>query len=81
MMSNIDITNFADDNAPYRSAENNKSQTNTGRKVFIFGVFLASFFPYSDWIWRNTEYLSVFSPNTGKYKPEKLRIGKLFHTV
>ena len=23
-------------------------------------------------------YLSVFSPNTGKYEPEKLRIGTLF---
>ena len=27
-------------------------------------------FPHSDWIRRDTEYLSVFSPNSGKYRPE-----------
>ena len=36
--------------------------------------FLVRIFPHSDWIRRNTEYLSVFSPNAGKYGPEKLRI-------
>ena len=29
-------------------------------------------------MWRNTPYLSVFSPNVGKYKPEKLRKRTLF---
>ena len=33
-------------------------------------LFLVLIFLHSDWIWRNTEYLSVFSPNTGKYGPE-----------
>ena len=33
--------------------------------------FLVRVFPDSDWIRRDTEYLSVFSPNAGKYKPEK----------
>ena len=32
------------------------------------------FFPHSDWIWIDTEYLSVFGPNVAKYGPEKLRI-------
>ena len=27
---------------------------------------------------RDTEYLSAFSPNAGKYGPEKLRIWTLF---
>ena len=27
--------------------------------------------PHSDWIWRDTEYFPVFSPNAGKHGPEK----------
>ena len=30
------------------------------------------------WSFNNTPYLSVFSPNAGKYKPEKLRVRTLF---
>ena len=36
--------------------------------------------PYSEFFWSvfcDTEYLSEFSPNAGKYSPEKLRIGTL----
>ena len=33
--------------------------------------FLVRIFPHSDWIRRDTPYLSVFSPNTGKNGPEK----------
>ena len=33
---------------------------------------------YSDWIRRDTPYLSVFSPNEGKCGPEQLRIQTLF---
>ena len=29
-------------------------------------LFWSLFFPYSDWIRRDTEHLSVFSPNAGK---------------
>ena len=51
----------------------------------VFGVILVRIFPHSDWIQKDTEYLSVFSPNTGKYVPEKLRIQKTsrrnFHAV
>ena len=40
----------------------------------LFVVILAWVFPHSDWIRRNTEYLSVFSPNVGKFGPYQLRI-------
>ena len=50
----------------------------TAWKVPVFGIFLVRIFPHSDWIRRYTEYLSVFSPNAGKYGPENLRIGILF---
>ena len=43
-------------------------------QVSIFGVFLVRIFPHSDGIRRDTEYLSVFSPNAGKCGPEKLQI-------
>ena len=33
--------------------------------------FLVCIFPHLDWIRRDTPYLSVFSPNAGKYVPEK----------
>ena len=50
----------------------------TAWKMFVFGVCLVCIFPYSDWIRRDTEYLSVFSPKAGKYGPEKLRIRTFF---
>ena len=43
--------------------------------------FLARIFPHSDWIRRNTSYLFVFSPNTGKYGPEKTPYLDTFHAV
>ena len=50
----------------------------TAWEVSIFGVFLVRIFPDSDWIQRDTSYLSVFSPNAGKSGPEKLRIWTRF---
>ena len=47
-------------------------------KVSVFGVFLVCIFRHLDWIWRDTPYLSIFSPNAGKYWPEKLRIRTFF---
>ena len=57
-------------------------------KLSKYGVFSGPYFnvfglnrrdnPHSDWIQKDTEYLSVFSPNTIKYGPEKLRIWILF---
>ena len=35
-------------------------------KVSVFAVILVSIFPHSDWIRRDTPYLSEFSPNVGK---------------
>ena len=35
-------------------------------KVSMFGVNLVRIFPHSDCIWRDTKYLSIFSPNSGK---------------
>ena len=32
-------------------------------KMSVFGVILVHIFPHSDWIRRDTEYPSVFSPN------------------
>ena len=40
--------------------------------------FLVLIFTHSYWIRRDTEYVSVFSPNAGKFEPEKLRIWALF---
>ena len=40
-------------------------------KCLYSEFFLVRIFPHSDWIWRDTEYLTVFSPNEGKYGPER----------
>ena len=38
----------------------------TAWKVYLFGVILVRIFPHLEWIQRDTEYLSVLSPNAGK---------------
>ena len=43
--------------------------------------FLVRIFPHSDCIRRDTKYLSVFSPNTGKYGPVKTLYLDTFHAV
>ena len=43
--------------------------------------FLVRIFPHSDWIQTDTKYLSVFSPNAGKYGPEKTPYLDTFHTL
>ena len=50
-------------------------------KVSVFGVFLVRIFSHSKWICRDTEHLSVFSPNTGKYAPIKSPNMDIFCTV
>ena len=45
------------------------------------GFFLVHIFPDLDSTRRDTEYLSVFSPNTGKYEPEKTPYLNTFHAV
>ena len=44
---------------------------NTAWKCLNTEFFLVPVFPYSNWIRRDTEYLSVFRLNAGKYGPEK----------
>ena len=48
-----------------------------GWKVSIFRGFMVRIFPHSDWTRRDTEYLSIFSPNAGNYGPKKLQIRTL----
>ena len=43
--------------------------------------FLVLIFPRSDWIRRDTKYLSVLSPNVGKYGSEKILYLDTFHAV
>ena len=43
--------------------------------------FLVRIFPHSDWIRTDTPYLSVFSPNAGKYRPGKTPYLDTFHAV
>ena len=42
----------------------------TAWKLFVFGVILVRIFPHSNWIRRDTPYLSVFSSNAEKCGPE-----------
>ena len=44
-------------------------------------LILVRIVTHSGWIRRDTEYLSVFSPNTGKYGPEITPYLDTFHTV
>ena len=43
--------------------------------------FLVRIFPHSDWIRRDAPYFSVFSPNAGKYGPEKTPYLDTFHAA
>ena len=46
--------------------------------MFVFGVFLVRIFLPLDLIQKDTECLSIFRPNAGKYRPGKLQIRALF---
>ena len=52
-----------------------------GEKCPNTEFFLVRIFPHSDWIGRDTPYLSVFSPNAGKYGPEKTLYLETFRVV
>ena len=43
--------------------------------------FLVRIFPHSELVRRDTEYLSVFSPNAGKYGPEETPYLDTFYAV
>ena len=57
------------------------NSTHTAWNVSKYGVFFWSVFSDSDWIRRDTPYLSVFSPNAGKNGPEKTLHLDTFHAV
>ena len=51
-------------------------------RAFFCSVFSRiRIFPHSDWIRRDTEYLSVFSPNVGKYRSKKTSYFDTFHAM
>ena len=51
------------------------------KSVQMRRIFWSVFFPYSDWIRKFTQKISVFSPNTGKYRPEKIPYLDTFQAV
>ena len=51
------------------------------KTVQIRSFFLVRIFPHLDWIRRDTPYLSVFSPNAGKYGPGKFSYFDTFQAV
>ena len=53
----------------------------TLRRKSPYLEFLVRIFPHLDWIRRNTEYLSVFSPNARICRPEKTPNTDTFHIV
>ena len=58
-----------------------KTQIEKKKQTKIPSFFLVCIFSHSDWILRDAEYISVFSPNTGKYGPEKTSYLDTFHAV
>ena len=57
------------------------ANNDTAWKVSKCGVFVVRIFPNSDWIRKDTPYLSIFNPNAGKYGPEKTPYLDTFHVV
>ena len=53
----------------------------TAQKLFVFAVFLVRSFPHLDRIRRDTEYLSVCSPNAGKCGPKHSKYGHFSRSV
>ena len=56
-------------------------ENGTAWKVFVFVVVLVYIFQHSDWIRRDTEYLSIFSQNVGKCGPGVTTTMDTFHAV
>ena len=51
------------------------------REVSKYGVFSGPYFPAFALNRRDADYLSVFSPNAGKYGPEKAPYLDTFHAM
>ena len=75
---NYKATNY--NNARMFSLLNNsfQSRMHCVKSVQIRSFFLVRIFPHSDWIRKDTLYLSVFGLNAGKTDQKKLRIWTLF---
>ena len=63
------------------SRSGNHSQTTQINKCPNTELFLVLIFPHSEWIRRDTSYLSVFTPNAEKHGPEITPYLDTFHTV
>ena len=50
-------------------------------KIVPIWSFLVRIFQHAEWIRTDTPYLSVFSPNAGKYRPENSKYGYLSRSV
>ena len=50
-------------------------------KVSLFRVILVRIFPHLNWIRRDTEYFSVFSPNAGKIRTRIIPNKETFYAV
>ena len=50
-------------------------------KVSVFGVSLFHIFPHSEWVRKDTPYLSVFCLNMEEYEPVKLWIRAVFMMI
>ena len=59
----------------------NKSYPPLREKCPNTELFLVCIFPHSDSIRKDTSYLSAFSPNAGKYRPEITLYLDTFHAV
>ena len=55
-----------------------ENQMRRYHRVISVRTLLVRIFPHSDWIRRDTEYLSVFNLNAGEYGPQKLWTRTLF---
>ena len=64
----------------FKMAENVKSTLHEKCPITVF-FLLVRIFPHLVCVRRDTEYLSVFSPNVGKYRPEKTPYLGTFHAV
>ena len=55
--------------------------TYTAWKLSVFGVILVRIFPHFDWIRRDSQYLSVLSPNAGKCWPDNSEYGHFLRSA
>ena len=72
--ANIELNNTSF----YNKTDTDPTKVNCVKSDQVRSIFLVRIFPHSDWIRRDTPYLSVFSPNEGKCGPEKTPVWTIF---